>query len=341
MKILAGILLLTVAGIAIPVGYFAAIGFYRGYDVVHGLQTIVETTIIPHKSRMTISENKVPSVMHDVTWVGDVENHRLSEASGLAQSAASPELFFAINDSGNEPEIFAMDHLGNDLGFWAVDVETNVDWEDLASFQYQGENYLLIADSGDNFRWRPWIEFLIIKEPDPDTLGLDSVIPVEWQFRMTYPHGYRDSEAVAVDEASETIFVVTKRVVPAEVYRIPLKPSTGSVQATRMALLNTIPQPNEQDMWESPGLGKGRSQPTALDINGNVAVVFTYKDAYVYKKGWRDNWIESFAKIPVRIPLPLVYQQESGLITDNGKHLYVTTEREDGTNRAGLYRVDL
>ncbi len=337
MKILAWLALLAVLVVVIPVGYIASIGFYRGYDVVHGLQTIIS----PHASGTTISEEKVPPVMHDVSWVGDIENHRLKEASGLAQSNVSPELFFAINDSGNEPEIFAMDRQGNDLGFWAVDVDRNVDWEDLASFRYRDQNYLLIADSGDNLLWRPWIEFFIIKEPDPDSLSLDSVIPVEWSLKMTYPNGYRDSEAVAVDEKSETILILSKRAVPAEIYRIPLKSSTGYVQATRMALLDTIPQPNEQDLWESSWYGHSRSQPTAFDLNGNTAVVITYKDAYLYRRGWRENWIEAFAKVPVRIPLPLVHQQESGLITRDGKYLYVTTEREDGTGRAGLYRVAL
>jgi hypothetical protein len=338
MKIFAGLLLIAALCILIPVGYIASIGFYNGYDVVHGLQTMIP----PYTgSGTTISEEKVPSVMHEVTWVGDIENHKLTEASGLAQSNVSPGVFFAINDSGNNPEIYAMDQSGNDLGYWAIDVERNVDWEDLAAFRYKDENYLLIADSGDNYLWRPWVEFFVIKEPDPDSLGVDAIIPIEWSVKMTYPHGYRDSEAVAVDEESETIFVISKRAIPAEVYRIPLQASNDLVQAERMALLNTIPQPNEQDQWESSMFGGTRSQPTALDIKNNVAVVFTYKDAYLYKKGWRESWIQAFAKIPVRIPLPVVHQQESGLITRDRKHLYVTTEREDGTNRAGLYRVEL
>jgi hypothetical protein len=199
----------------------------------------------------------------------------------------------------------------------------------------------LIADTGDNFRWRPSKELIIIREPDPDVLAMDAVIPVEWKIELEYSDGYRDCEAVAVDEKSETVLLLSKLVIPSEVWRVPLKPGSKKVIATRMALLNTIPQPNEQDMWESPRFGDSRSRPTALDIRDDTAVVFTYKDAYLYKRGWRENWIEAFSKVPVRIPLPPVHQQEAGLITRNKKHLYMTTEREDQTNRAGLYKVDL
>ena len=273
--------------------------------------------------------------------MGDVENHRLREASGIVQSIASHSVFFAVNDGGNEPELFAMDHEGKDLGFWKIDVEKNVDWEDIASFNYEGEAYLLIADTGDNFYGRSSVEFIIIREPGPDSLSMDAVLPVEWRIEVEYPDGYRDCEAAAVDEKSETILFLSKRIVPAEVFRIPLRPPTRLVKATLMALLHTIPQPNEQDEWESPKYGTFRSQPTALDLRGNKAVVFTYKDVYLYERGWQENWIEAFAKVPIRIPLPAVYQQEAGLITINQKYLYVTTEREGGTNRAGIYRVEL
>lgn len=336
MKFIAWLVLASLLVIASPYIYELSIALSRGYDVEYALRNYLSG----EPTGTTISEEKVPPIWHKVSWVGDIENHRLVEASGLAQSSVSPGVFFAINDGGNEPEVFAMDATGNDLGFWKVDVDENVDWEDMASFKYEDEPYLLIADTGDNNRWRPTVEFIIIREPDPDALSMDSVLPVEWRIELEYPNGYRDCEAVAVDEKSETILFLSKRVVPAEVYRVPLRPTQG-VKATRMALLNTIPQPNEQDEWESSRFGHTRSRPTAFDLRGNKAVVFTYKDAYLYKRGWRENWIDAFAKVPIRIPLPAVHQQEAGLITRNEKYLYVTTEREDGTNRAGIYRVEL
>jgi len=337
LKVLLWLAFIVLLVAASPFAYYSALGLYKGYDVGNAWRVLFAGDPV----RTTIDEGKVPAKWHRVTWVGDIENHKLTEASGIAQSSVSPDIFFAINDSGNAPEIFAMDSRGRDLGFWKIDVEENVDWEDIASFEYEGEPYLLIADTGDNFRWRPTKELIVIREPDPDLLSMDTVIPVEWKIELEYSGGYRDCEAVAVDEKSETVLLLSKTMIPSEVWRVPLKPGRKKVRATRMALLNTIPQPNEQDMWESSRFGKTRSQPTAFDIRDDTAVVFTYKDAYVFKRGWRENWIEAFAKIPVRIPLPAVYQLEAGLITRDKKYLYVTTEREDQTNRAGLYKVDL
>jgi hypothetical protein len=120
-----------------------------------------------------------------------------------------------------------------------------------------------------------------------------------------------------------------------------LRPGKEKVIATRMALLHTIPQPNEQDMLEDAKFGESRSQPTAFEIKGNVAVIFTYKDAYLYSRKSTEGWMEAFAKIPTRIPLPETHQQEAGLITRDQDYLYVTTEREDGLSRAGLFQVEL
>ena len=337
MKTIALLLLAFLLLAVSPFVYYMGISFSQGYDVENALRYY----FADRQTGTTIGEDKVPVVSLEVTWAGDVENHRLLEASGLAQSSISPGILFSINDSGNDPELFALDSRGNDLGFWKVDTEKNVDWEDVASFMFRDEPYLLIADTGDNFHWRPTVEFIIIREPEPESLAMDAILPVEWKIEVEYPNGYRDCEAVAVDEASETIFFISKRVVPAEVYRVPLKPSTLQVKATRMALLNTIPQPSEQDKWEDPKYGLNRSQPTAFDIRGNKAVVFTYKDAYLFKRGWRDNWIDAFSKVPARILLPPVYAQEAGLITRSEKFLFVTSEREAGTNRIGLYRVKL
>jgi len=337
VKIIFTLILLIFLIIASPIIYYSLIGFYHGYDVVNALNTYFSA----EPTGTTIDEGEVPVVRRTVTWVGDLENHKLTEASGIAQSTLNRDVFFAINDSGNDPQLFALNKKGADLGFWQVGVESNVDWEDLASFQYDGMAYLLIADTGDNFKWRPTVSLVVIREPDPETLAANAVIPIEWSFSVRYPHGYRDVESVAVDEKNGTVLLLSKTVIPAEVFQVPLRPAEGLVTASRIALLRTIPQPNEQDRWESSKFGHTKSRPTAFDLQGNTAVVFTYKDAYLYKKGWRQNWIQAFANIPDRIPLPPVAQQEAGLITGDRKHLYVTTEREDGTNRAGMYRVDL
>lgn len=336
VKIFTWVLAAVVLGICLFIAGFSAVGLYHGFDVPSGLRSFL---YVPEGA--TIDEGKVPRVMHEVVWTGDLENHLLSEASGIARSSLNPGVFFAINDSNNGPEIFALGDDGRDLGFWTVDVARNLDWEDLASFTLDGEPYLLIADVGDNFRWRPVLELLVVREPDIDELAMDEVIPVAWKIRFRYPDGYRDSEAVAVDEQERAVYVISKRTIPAEVYRLPLESTQTLVTAERVAMLDSIPRPNEQDMWEDPCNGDYRSMPTAFDINRGVAAVVTYKDAYIYRRGYRESWAEAFIGLPERVSLPPVNAQEAGLLTKDGRYLYVTSEREDGTERVGMFRVRL
>lgn len=310
---------------------------YYGLDVPSGFRSFFESA----EPGKTIADSEVPRTQRTVTWTGDIENHLLSEASGLAVSSINDDVIFAMNDSGNPPQLFALGTDGTDIGFWTVDIDRNRDWEDLSSFVYNGEPYLLIADTGDNFLWRPAVHMIVVREPNPDELALDAVIPVEWQFSVTYPHGYRDSEAVAVDEEQGAILILSKRRVPSEVYRVPLKPDTDTVEAVRIALLTNIPQPTQQDTWEDPDYGEYRSQPTALDIKDRLAVVVTYKDAYVFERRRRDDWSEAFGTKPVRIALPLTSQQEAGALSPNQDFLFVTTERQNGTNRAAIYRIEM
>ena len=100
-----------------------------------------------------------------VLWKGDIESADLKESSGLAFSTRREGLLWSINDSGSEPEIFALSDSGADLGKWRVKgVEPN-DWEGMDSFVFDDRHYLLIGDTGDNFRSRKEVSFLVLEEP--------------------------------------------------------------------------------------------------------------------------------------------------------------------------------
>ena len=73
-----------------------------------------------------------------------------NEISGLAASARAVDGLWLINDSGGEPMLYLAGLDGADRGKVKVEPATNVDWEDLAGFSWQGKPYLLIADVGDN-----------------------------------------------------------------------------------------------------------------------------------------------------------------------------------------------
>ena len=270
-----------------------------------------------------------------VTWLGDLEDEVLSEASGLAASQRQRGIFFSINDSGNEPQLFALDLAGRNRGAWPVEYPGWHDFEDLSAFSWQGESYLAIADTGDNFYWRPHLTLLVIREPDLETMTPGSVITPEWQVQFRFPDGFRDIEGVAVDMEDEQFLLVSKRQVPPELFAVPLQ-ADGIVTAGHVADL-LIPQPTERDHREDPRWGYSRSMPTAFDISGRQAVIQTYKDAYLYRRGRGETWPDALAEPPQRVPLPHVHGLESVALVDG--EILVTGERFEGTQRTGLFRA--
>ena len=71
-----------------------------------------------------------------------------------------------MNDSGNAPELFALNIHGDDLGTWTLEDTVQSDWEALSDFVLDGQPYLLIADVGDNILWKPVHSLIVVKEPD-------------------------------------------------------------------------------------------------------------------------------------------------------------------------------
>src|SRR5262249_18416158 len=53
----------------------------------------------------------------------------LLENSVAVMSRSQPGVFYSMNDSDNEPLVFALDTTGQDRGLWRVTNATNIDWE--------------------------------------------------------------------------------------------------------------------------------------------------------------------------------------------------------------------
>ncbi len=77
--------------------------------------------------------------------VGRLQSVALKETSGLAISRRSSGNLWAINNSGNTPQLHLLRIDGAEVGYATVLGVQNRDWEDLASFTLEGEPYLLIA----------------------------------------------------------------------------------------------------------------------------------------------------------------------------------------------------
>ena len=305
-------------------------------DVSSGIYHI----IVPKPVVPTVANATLPRRSTRTVFAGNLAAPELVEPSGLARSQRYPDVYWAVNDRGSPAALFALDASGRDLGQWRIAAE-NFDFEDIASFTGELGPTLLVADTGDNLRWRRELALYLIREPTLD-IAEDEILRVERTIRFAYPGGvYRDCEAVAV--ADDWIYLVTKRVTPAEVFRLPLSSGRGLEVPERVGLLDTIPQPNTFSQRQNPAGWRFDSAPTALDMRPAGALVLTNRDAYLYPRSAGESWELAFSRMPQRIELPAQPGLEAIAIQniDGPLRFLTVAERYRGRNAVALFETQL
>lgn len=144
--------------------------------------------------------------------VAVLEDKRINESSGLAQSQRDPLIFWTHNDSGSEPCVFAINRDGKTLAKVRLPHAVNFDWEDMASAKdASGQPLLFIGDIGDNLNLRPSIQVYQIAEPAlPATADKETISAEPKVWHGSYPDGHHNAEALLVHPKTLRIYVVTK-----------------------------------------------------------------------------------------------------------------------------------
>lgn len=270
-----------------------------------------------------------PRIVH----TGLLEAKELDEVSGLAASRRRPDILWGLTDSANPPDLYAAGLDGSHKAVFAVVGVTNRDWEDIDSFDWNGQPCLLIADTGDNEAVHPESALHIVREPavPPGLAAVRGAVPVLRTIRFVYEDGPRDVEAVAVDPGEGAIYLLSKRDHPPVLYSLPLADAAtgGVLTARRVATVPHIPRPTAEDLAEDRKNGRFRSQVTALDFapDGSAAAVLTYKSAYRFPRAAGESWADAFQRPPELLPIPRMRQAESLCYSADGKAIYITSEQ--------------
>jgi hypothetical protein len=266
------------------------------------------------------------AIPSDVINKGVISDRNLGEVSGIAISRINEDTLWVVNDSGNNASVYALNSKGEILG--AIDIQGvfNNDWEDLASFEYRGKAYILIADIGDNFARRNKCFLHFIEEPDlKENRGISSLsVKPLWSILYTYEDGPRDCESVAVDVVNEKILLLSKRDIPPVLYELPLT-KEGNAVARKCATIHPLPK----RISGNTRFPKSSNQPTAMDISadGLSAVILTYGSAFCFKKRKSSGWPEVLLETPKEIPFPPMLQAESVCFSKDGTNIFVTSEQ--------------
>jgi hypothetical protein len=286
-------------------------GWLRGLVWIGGLSGATFAFALPP---LVLGDTMLPALMTDA---------RLEELSGLAPHPRRDERLWALNDGGAPAILLEVDRRGRVQREVTVEGVQNIDWEDLDHFRVDGRSRLLIADTGDNARRRSEVYLHVV--PVPPT-GAVRVRPL-WTLTLRYADGPQDVEAVAVHPASDSILLVSKRVRPSVLYRVPLSAGGQSAIATAVRLREL---PELLDIPIPPGVDPGSnmvrfaSQPTAMQFGCDGALwVLSYAAVFRFEAA---DWASAQGLSARRAVLPPLPQAEA-LSFDRGcRHLYIGTE---------------
>lgn len=276
---------------------------------------------------MTLAlQAQTPAPDPDIALKALITDPRLAEISGMAASRQHPGIFWVHNDGDNAAELYAIDARGEHQATLRIAGLRNVDWEDLAAFEWEGKHYLLVADVGDNGGLRRELPLRVIEEPSELA---DARVPVAWTVRFRWPDGPRDCESVAVDAREGAVYLVSKKRVPPELFRVGLLPTTGRVQiARRVGKLAGIEQPTVDDLRRNPVYGRYRSQITAADISadGSQFAALNYRRVYVWSRD-AAGWGQAVTQPPRVLQFPWIPQAEALTFDRDGQSLWISSER--------------
>jgi hypothetical protein len=223
----------------------------------------------------------------------------LTELSGLAASRLRPGVFYAHNDSGDGPRIFALTLEGALVSEHELTGAKAEDWEDIAAGPCAAGRCLFVADIGDNQRKRPEV---VIYRVDEAALASPQgkAVPAEG-LRAVYPDGPHDAETLLADPTSGDLFVITKEESgPSLVFRLPAAASTEAPTTLELAAQLVLPQ-------------GGNRLATAGDAHPCAPrfVLRTYNRAYEFRGPDGGSLVDAFAAAPLSVPVETEVQGEA------------------------------
>lgn len=270
---------------------------------------------------------------------GIIKPTEIKESSGATASYHRPDAFWTINDSGHSAIVYCLSIEGDLLAAVSLDGANNRDWESMSRFAWDGKHYLVVADIGDN--QSRYDRCLLYFFPEPLIEGAEKplavkIVPTAIEFN--YPDGSRDCECLAIDPATNDIWLFEKlmqlnsRRKP-HVYRIP-----SSAWLTRLTKKATSAA--QQIGGNSESESQSRLEATRLDTinhrfitggefspDGNQLILRTYTHIIHFQKSETENWVEKFPKLkPTLLPLPIQNQGEAITFFPDSKSALVTSE---------------
>jgi len=220
-----------------------------------------------------------------------MKDPRLAELSGIY---ADKDRWYAVNDGGEKATVMVLKKN------CAVErqIVGQTDPFDIEDLGRAPDGSFLLADGGDNDLERTTAALISLTPGGKSTL-----------FRLTYPDGKHDSEALLVGSNGAPYFI-TKDVGNAGVYS-PIRQlkSPGPTPMKKVATIK-LAATDTKGGPVPPAIGSRTVTGGAVSPDGKVIAVRTYTDAYLYASPDKDI-VKALNSKPVRVPLPNEAQGEA------------------------------
>lgn len=239
-----------------------------------------------------------------------IRDSRIGESSGLA---AAGDLLYTVNDGGSRLRVFVLDRSCRVRRIVGAALDP-YDVEDLAR---AGDGTLWLADTGDNALGRSTVALERLRPDGTATL-----------FRLSYPDGPHDAEALLLDRTGRP-YIVTKEPLSSTVYTPVGALLVGRTTPLRKVTTLTLP-PTGTEGGPVGSTSQVLVTGGAVSADGRLLVLRTYTDAYVWAAPDGDLAAALRSDDRRRIPLPSTAQGEAVAVSPDGQALLTSTEGVPG-----------
>ncbi|MBT4575089.1 MAG: T9SS type A sorting domain-containing protein [Candidatus Cloacimonetes bacterium] len=276
--------------------------------------------------------------------LGLLELDEIDEASGIVASRLNANVFWAINDSGGDPAVYAFNSAGEHLGIYTIDGAFNRDWEDIAiGGGPEYGQYIYVADIGDNNNQYDTKYIYRFEEPfvsNSQAPVTETIYDAE-TISVQYPTANYDAETLLHDPLTNDLYIVTKRLQGSpvghdEVYRAEFPQST--TQTIVMEDVGDLSYPPSLDPYGGAYHGATAGEISPL---GDEILIKTYTHVYYWKRHQNQTLVGAFQNDYNSVTYMLEPQGEAICWEPHCNGYFTTSEEPASYFPAHLYFYDL